>query len=114
MSVSVFRCLGDCEGDNSTIFAIAIIIDEHYTLDKTRSSTHINNPPVCRDKKERKQNQQRKVIMEQKKAIMKLGRKSSATRHVNFCIPHWYGVILNLQPDPQAQANALLGVEQPS
>ena len=52
--------------------------------------------------------------MEQKKAIMKLGRKSSATRHVNFCIPHWDGVILNLQPDPQAQANALLGVEQPS
>ena len=51
--------------------------------------------------------------MEQRKVTMKLGKKSSATRHVIFCIPHWHGGILNLQPDPQAQANALLGVEQP-
>ena len=34
-------------------------------------------------------------------------------RHVIFCIPHWHGAILNLQPDPQAQVNALLGAEQP-
>ena len=64
-------------------FPIAIIVDEQHTLDKTRSSTHVNNSPVHSAKRERKQHRQ------SKKVLMKLHsvELDVKPRHVIFCIP---------------------------